>query len=96
MECEACPLGLAPTTSTAVQLALGDALALAVMEARQFTKEDYALFHPGGALGRKLLLRVSDVMRTDGAVAIVEFDMASARRDVLDHQGRRGRGVGGR
>ncbi|MCE5322088.1 KpsF/GutQ family sugar-phosphate isomerase [bacterium] len=81
VECEACPLGLAPTTSTAVQLALGDALALAVMEARHFTKEDYALFHPGGALGRKLLLRVSDVMRTDKAVAIVKRE--TILRDTL-------------
>lgn len=74
VECEACPLGLAPTTSTTVALALGDALALAVMEARRFTKEDYALFHPGGALGRRLLLRVSDVMRTGSAVAVVTED----------------------
>lgn len=81
VESEACPLGLAPTTSTAVQLALGDALALAVMEARHFTHEDYALFHPGGALGRKLLLRVSDVMRTGNAVAIVERDVIL--RDVM-------------
>lgn len=81
VECEACPLGLAPTTSTAVQLALGDALALAVMEARHFTREDYALFHPGGALGRKLLLRVSDVMRTGNAVAIVKQD--TLLRDTL-------------
>ncbi|MHB9036866.1 MAG: KpsF/GutQ family sugar-phosphate isomerase [Armatimonadota bacterium] len=81
VESEACPLGLAPTTSTAVQLAMGDALALAVMEARRFTSEDYALFHPGGALGRKLLLRVGDVMRTGNAVAIVQCN--AALRDVL-------------
>ena len=81
VECEACPLGLAPTTSTTAQLALGDALALAVMEARQFTKEDYALFHPGGALGRRLLLRVSDVMRSGSAMAIVQTDVIL--RDVL-------------
>lgn len=81
VDCEACPLGLAPTTSTAVQLALGDALALAVMEARHFTSEDYALFHPGGALGRKLLLRVSDVMRTGTAVAIVKRNVML--RDVM-------------
>lgn len=81
VESEACPLGLAPTTSTAVQLAMGDALALAVMEARRFTREDYALFHPGGALGRKLLLRVGDVMRTGSAVAIVGREMIL--RDVL-------------
>ena len=81
VESEACPLGLVPTTSTTVQLALGDALALAVMEARHFTHEDYALFHPGGALGRKLLLRVSDVMRTGQQVAIVERDVML--RDVM-------------
>lgn len=75
VECEACPLDLAPTASTTAALALGDALALAVMEARRFTREDYALFHPGGALGRRLLLRVQDVMRTDSAVAIVGLDV---------------------
>lgn len=81
VECEACPLGLAPTTSTTVQLALGDALALAVMEARRFTHEDYALFHPGGALGRKLLLRVSDVMRSGNEMAVVNADVTL--RDTL-------------
>jgi arabinose-5-phosphate isomerase len=81
VECEACPFDLAPTTSTTAALALGDALALAVMEARQFTKEDYALFHPGGSLGRRLLLRVSDVMRTDSAMAVVKGDVVL--RDVL-------------
>jgi len=81
VECEACPLGLAPTTSTTVQLALGDALALAVMEARRFTSEDYALFHPGGALGRKLLLKVNDVMRTGDGLAVVKSD--AILRDVL-------------
>jgi len=81
VECEACPLGLAPTTSTTVQLALGDALALAVMEARRFTHEDYALFHPGGALGRRLLLKVSDVMRTGSEMAVVKADVVL--RDVL-------------
>ncbi len=75
VECEACPLDLAPTASTTAALALGDALALAVMEARRFTREDYALFHPGGALGRRLLLRVSDVMRTGSAMAVVEEDV---------------------
>jgi len=75
VDCEACPLDLAPTASTTAALALGDALALAVMEARRFTKEDYALFHPGGALGRRLLLRVADVMRTGSAVAVVGEDV---------------------
>ena len=54
---EACPIGMAPSVSTTVMLALGDALSLAVMKARRFTKEDYARFHPGGALGRSLLRR---------------------------------------
>jgi arabinose-5-phosphate isomerase len=81
VECEACPLGLAPTTSTTAQLAFGDALALAVMEARRFTREDYALFHPGGALGRKLLLRVRDVMRSGSEMAVV--DASVTLRDTL-------------
>lgn len=59
---EACPLGLAPTTSTTATLVLGDALAIALLQARGFTKEDFALSHPGGALGRKLLLLLSDIM----------------------------------
>lgn len=71
VEKEACPLGLAPTTSTTVMLALGDALAVCAMSERHFTRDDYARFHPGGALGRKLLLRVSDVMRTGDMVATI-------------------------
>lgn len=59
---EACPLGLAPTTSTTATLVMGDALAIALLQARGFTAEDFALSHPGGALGRKLLLLVSDLM----------------------------------
>jgi arabinose-5-phosphate isomerase len=61
---EACPLDLAPTTSTTVTLVMGDALAIALLEARGFTAEDFAFSHPGGALGRKLLLRVEDVMHS--------------------------------
>ncbi|MBW5405436.1 arabinose-5-phosphate isomerase KdsD [Morganella morganii] len=61
---EACPLGLAPTTSTTATLVMGDALAIALLQARGFTAEDFALSHPGGALGRKLLLLVSDLMNT--------------------------------
>ena len=61
---EACPLDLAPTSSTTATLVMGDALAIALLEARGFTAEDFAFSHPGGALGRKLLLRVSDVMHT--------------------------------
>jgi arabinose-5-phosphate isomerase len=59
---EACPLGLAPTASTSAQLAMGDALAIALLEARGFTAEDFARSHPGGSLGKRLLLHISDVM----------------------------------
>lgn len=62
VEMEACPLNLAPTTSTTVTLVMGDALAIALLEARGFSAEDFAFSHPGGALGRKLLLKVSDIM----------------------------------
>ncbi len=65
---EACPLNLAPTASTTAQLAMGDALALALLEARGFQAEDFARSHPGGALGRRLLTHVSDVMRTGDAL----------------------------
>ncbi|MBI1395654.1 MAG: KpsF/GutQ family sugar-phosphate isomerase [Betaproteobacteria bacterium] len=68
---EACPLGLAPTASTTAALALGDALAVALLEARGFGESDFAQSHPGGALGRKLLTRVRDVMRTGAAVPSV-------------------------
>jgi arabinose-5-phosphate isomerase len=61
---EACPLGLAPTTSTTVTLVMGDALAIALLEARGFTAEDFAFSHPGGALGQKLLLKVRDIMHS--------------------------------
>ncbi|MFX8254422.1 D-arabinose 5-phosphate isomerase, partial [Acinetobacter baumannii] len=59
---EACPLNLAPTASTTATLAMGDALAVALLESRGFTAEDFAASHPGGALGKRLLLRVSDLM----------------------------------
>lgn len=68
---EACPMNLAPTASTTAQLALGDALAVAVLDARGFSSEDFARSHPGGSLGRKLLTHVSDVMRKDQAVPSV-------------------------
>ncbi|MGE3920763.1 MAG: KpsF/GutQ family sugar-phosphate isomerase [Gammaproteobacteria bacterium] len=61
---EACPLGLAPTSSTTASLVMGDALAIALLEARGFTAEDFALAHPGGSLGKKLLLRIHDLMHT--------------------------------
>ena len=68
---EACTLGLAPTTSTTVTLVLGDALAIALLDAKGFTSEDFALSHPGGSLGRKLLLTCADIMRTGADVPIV-------------------------
>ena len=71
---EACPLNLTPTASTTVQLALGDALAVALLDARGFRAEDFARSHPGGALGRKLLTHVSDVMRSGSAVPRVGPD----------------------
>ena len=69
---EACPLNLAPTASTTAQLAMGDALAVALLDARGFRPEDFARSHPGGALGRKLLTLVSDVMRSGDAVPRVQ------------------------
>ena len=71
---EACPLNLAPTASTTVQLAIGDALAVALLDARGFKEEDFARSHPGGALGRKLLTHVSDVMRSGDAVPQVSLE----------------------
>ncbi|HEX6795640.1 MAG TPA: KpsF/GutQ family sugar-phosphate isomerase, partial [Casimicrobiaceae bacterium] len=68
VDAEACPLGLAPTASTTAALALGDALALALLDARGFSVEDFARSHPGGALGRRLLTRVRDVMRVGDAL----------------------------
>jgi arabinose-5-phosphate isomerase len=68
---EACPLNLAPTASTTAQLAMGDALAVALLDARGFRPEDFARSHPGGALGRKLLTHVTDVMRSGDAVPLV-------------------------
>lgn len=69
---EACPLALAPTSSTTVTLVMGDALAMALLEARGFTKEDFALSHPGGTLGRRLLLKVEDIMHADAEIPMVE------------------------
>jgi arabinose-5-phosphate isomerase len=75
---EACPLDLAPTSSTTTALVMGDALAIALLEARGFTAEDFAFSHPGGALGRKLLLKVDDVMRRDKAFPSVSPDTVLA------------------
>ena len=71
---EACPLDLAPTSSTTVALVMGDALAIALLEARGFTAEDFAFSHPGGALGRKLLLRVQDIMHSGDRIPRVTRD----------------------
>lgn len=68
---EACPLNLAPTASTTATLAMGDALAVALLKIRGFTAEDFARSHPSGSLGKRLLLRVADVMRTDEAMPVV-------------------------
>jgi arabinose-5-phosphate isomerase len=70
VDAEACPLGLAPTASTTAALALGDALALVLLDARGFSAEDFARSHPGGNLGRRLLTRVADVMRTGDALPV--------------------------
>jgi arabinose-5-phosphate isomerase len=76
---EACPLNLAPTSSTTATLVMGDALAIALLEARGFTAEDFAFSHPGGTLGRKLLLKVEDVMRDADAVPKVQPGTALSR-----------------
>jgi len=80
---EACPLGLAPTSSTTATLVMGDALAVSLLEARGFTAEDFALSHPGGALGRKLLLHVADIMHSGDALPHVTRD-ASLRDALLE------------
>jgi arabinose-5-phosphate isomerase len=72
VEKEACPLDVAPTSSTTLTLALGDALAVCLMKARDFQKEDFASFHPGGSLGRQLFVKVKDLMRSDNLPTISE------------------------
>ncbi len=74
VEKEACPLGLAPTTSTTVTLVMGDALAIALLESRGFTADDFARSHPGGRLGKRLLLHVADIMHRDAAIPTVAAD----------------------
>ncbi len=90
---EACPLGLAPTSSTTASLAMGDALAVAVLDARGFTEEDFALSHPGGNLGRRLLLRVSDIMHTGDAIPVVPTD--SSLDQTLLEMTKKGLGMAG-
>ena len=90
VEREACPLDLAPTSSTTAALALGDALAVALLEARGFTAEDFALSHPGGTLGKRLLLRVKDVMHSGDRLPCVS--LGSPLRDALLEITRKGLG----
>jgi arabinose-5-phosphate isomerase len=80
---EACPLGLAPTASTTASLVLGDALAVTLLEARGFTAEDFALSHPGGALGRKLLLTNKDIMHSGERIPLVNVD-ATLKEAIIE------------
>ncbi len=84
---EACPLGLAPTSSSTVTLALGDALALCVLDQRDFTAEDFARSHPGGSLGRRLLIHVNDLMRKEAEIPSVSIE-ASLRQGLLEMSGK--------
>ena len=83
VEKEACPLGLAPTSSTTVALVMGDALAVALLDSRGFTETDFALSHPGGSLGRRLLLRTADIMHTGANIPKVG-EQASLRDALLE------------
>ena len=88
---EACPLGLAPTTSTTATLVMGDALAVALLQARGFTAQDFALSHPGGALGRQLLLKLDDIMHTGDALPVGAPD--ALVRDALLEISQKGLGM---
>ena len=88
---EACPLNLAPTASTTATLAMGDALAVALLDARGFTEEDFARSHPGGNLGRRLLLHVEDVMRTGERLPRVTVD--TSLQDGLIEMSNKGLGM---
>ncbi|HAD03406.1 MAG: D-arabinose 5-phosphate isomerase [Desulfuromonadales bacterium GWD2_61_12] len=100
---EACPLGLAPTASTTATLAMGDALAVALLVRRGFREEDFALFHPGGALGKRLLLRVEDLMHSGDALPLVGeatplrealFEITSKKLGITGVRNERGELVG--
>jgi len=80
---EACPLNLAPTSSSTAMLVMGDALAMVLLESRGFTEEDFSKFHPGGSLGRALLTTVSDVMRTGDSLAMIK--PTDTVQDALSH-----------
>ena len=88
---EACPLGLAPTSSTTATLVMGDALAVALLNARGFTANDFALSHPGGSLGKRLLLRLSDIMHIDERVPIVQH--TAKIKDALVEMSLKGLGM---
>lgn len=92
VEKEACPLNLAPTSSTTATLAMGDALAVALMEVRDFKPKDFAQFHPGGELGKRLLTTAADVMRTDNLPTISK-DMNLGDAIILVSKGKLGMGV---
>jgi len=91
VEKEACPLGLAPTASTTAALAMGDALAVALLESRGFTEEDFARSHPGGALGRRLLLLIDDLMHTGDAIPRVSIN--TPLTEALVEMSRKGLGM---
>ena len=88
---EACPLGLAPTASTTAMLVMGDALAIALLEARGFTDEDFARSHPAGSLGRRLLVHISDIMHTGDQVPLIRADASLS--DALVEMTRKGLGM---
>jgi arabinose-5-phosphate isomerase len=85
---EACPMGLAPTASTTATLAMGDALAVALLQKRGFKEADFAQFHPGGSLGRRLLVRVKDLMHTGGDIPKVA-DSAPGTAAILEMSGKK-------
>ncbi|HEX2201060.1 MAG TPA: CBS domain-containing protein, partial [Gammaproteobacteria bacterium] len=88
---EACPLGLAPTSSTVAALAMGDAVAIALLQSRGFSAEDFALAHPGGTLGRRLLLRIGDIMHRGGEMPTM--GPRDLLKDALVEMSRKGLGM---
>jgi len=88
---EACPLGLAPTSSTTASLAMGDAMAIALLEVSGFSAEDFARSHPGGRLGRRLLLHIGDLMHRDDQIPLVPGDVLVS--DALVEMTRKGLGM---
>jgi len=91
VEKEACPLGLTPTASSTATLALGDALAMCLLEQRQFSEDDFALFHPGGSLGRKLTIKIEDVMVSGEPLPVVPENMLM--RDALNVLSKKNLGI---